>query len=112
MYPAAFAAATELFASEGYGRVTTRELAKRVGISQTGLYIYFRTKEEILLAVFDYLVMLIHRRIGTPEGKPCASDLFNVALPSGSGNSQVVGSPMTAPSSCCKAAKPSRKTIA
>jgi AcrR family transcriptional regulator len=45
------AAATELFASEGYGRVTTRELAKRAGLSQTGLYIYFRTKEEILAAI-------------------------------------------------------------
>ena len=31
------AAATELFAAEGYGRVTTRALAERVGISQTGL---------------------------------------------------------------------------
>src|SRR5438876_10243988 len=47
------AAATELFASEGFGRVTTRELARRVGISQTGLYIYFRTKEEILAAISD-----------------------------------------------------------
>jgi AcrR family transcriptional regulator len=46
-------AATELFASEGYGRVTTRELAKRAGLSQTGLYIYFRTKEEILAAICD-----------------------------------------------------------
>lgn len=47
------AAATELFASEGFARVTTRELAKRVGISQTGLYVYFRTKEEILAAISD-----------------------------------------------------------
>ncbi len=47
------AAATELFASEGYGRVTTRELARRAGLSQTGLYIYFRTKEEILAAICD-----------------------------------------------------------
>ncbi len=46
-------AATELFASEGYGRVTTRELAKRAGLSQTGLYIYFRTKEDILAAICD-----------------------------------------------------------
>jgi AcrR family transcriptional regulator len=46
-------AATELFASEGYGRVTTRELARRAGLSQTGLYIYFRTKEEILAAICD-----------------------------------------------------------
>lgn len=47
------AAATALFASEGYGRVTTRALAERVGLSQTGLYVYFRTKEEILRAIRD-----------------------------------------------------------
>jgi AcrR family transcriptional regulator len=47
------AAATELFASEGYSRVTTRALARRVGLSQTGLYIYFQTKEEILRAICD-----------------------------------------------------------
>jgi AcrR family transcriptional regulator len=47
------AAATELFAAAGYGRVTTRALADRVGLSQTGLYVYFRTKEEILRAICD-----------------------------------------------------------
>jgi AcrR family transcriptional regulator len=46
-------AATELFAAEGYGRVTTRALAQKVGISQTGLYVYFKTKEEILRAICD-----------------------------------------------------------
>lgn len=47
------AAATELFASEGYGRVTTRALAEKVGLSQTGLYVYFKSKEEILRAIRD-----------------------------------------------------------
>lgn len=47
------AAATELFASEGYGRVTTRALAQKAGLSQTGLYVYFKTKEEILRAICD-----------------------------------------------------------
>ena len=47
------AAATELFAAEGYGRVTTLALAERVGISQTGLYLYFNTTEEILRAICD-----------------------------------------------------------
>lgn len=42
------AAATQLFVSEGYETVTTRQLAQHVGLSQTGLYVYFRNKEEIL----------------------------------------------------------------
>lgn len=40
--------AKQLFISEGYETVTTRQLAERVGLSQTGLYVYFRNKEEIL----------------------------------------------------------------
>jgi AcrR family transcriptional regulator len=41
-------AAKQLFLSEGYETVTTRQLAERVGLSQTGLYVYFKNKEEIL----------------------------------------------------------------
>jgi AcrR family transcriptional regulator len=46
-------AAKELFLAEGFNRVTTRALAERAGLSQTGLYLYFRTKEEILRAIHD-----------------------------------------------------------
>ena len=47
------AAAKELFLAEGFSRVTTRALAERAGLSQTGLYVYFRTKEDILRAIHD-----------------------------------------------------------
>lgn len=47
------AAAKELFVAEGFNRVTTRALAERTGLSQTGIYVYFRTKEEILRAIHD-----------------------------------------------------------
>ena len=46
-------AAKELFASEGFARVTTRALAEKAGLSQTGLYIYFPTKEDILRAISE-----------------------------------------------------------
>lgn len=45
------AAAKQLFLKEGYENFTTRRLAERVGLSQTSLYVYFRSKEEILDAV-------------------------------------------------------------
>jgi AcrR family transcriptional regulator len=45
------AVAKELFAAEGFERVTTRKLAERAGLSQTGLYVYFQNKEEILDAL-------------------------------------------------------------
>jgi AcrR family transcriptional regulator len=46
-------AAKQLFANEGFARVTTRALAEQAGLSQTGLYLYFPTKEDILRAISD-----------------------------------------------------------
>lgn len=44
-------AAKQMFLTEGFQSFTTRKLAERVGLSQTGLYIYFKTKDEILDAI-------------------------------------------------------------
>jgi AcrR family transcriptional regulator len=44
-------AAKQLFLKEGYENFTTRKLAHRVGLSQTGVYVYFKSKDEILDAV-------------------------------------------------------------
>jgi len=41
-------AARELFLEQGVENVTTRQIAARVGISQTALYVYFSSKEEML----------------------------------------------------------------
>jgi AcrR family transcriptional regulator len=45
------AAAKALFIAGGYEAFTTRKLAARVGLSQTGLYVYFKSKEELLDAL-------------------------------------------------------------
>lgn len=47
------ATAKRMFVRDGYPTVTTRALAHAVGLSQTGLYLYFRSKEEILRAICD-----------------------------------------------------------
>jgi len=61
------AAAKALFISEGYETVTTRKLAERVGLSQTGLYVYFKSKEEILDALcretFEQLAQGFHQTV-------------------------------------------------
>ncbi|THD44517.1 MAG: TetR/AcrR family transcriptional regulator, partial [Bradyrhizobium sp.] len=41
-------AARALFLEHGAENVTTRQIAARVGISQTALYVYFKSKEEML----------------------------------------------------------------
>lgn len=45
------AAAKEMFLQEGYDAMTTRRLAERVGLSQAGLYVYFKSKDDILNAL-------------------------------------------------------------
>ena len=45
--PEILAAAKQMFLTDGYEAFTTRKLAARVGLSQTGLYVYFRSKEEL-----------------------------------------------------------------
>lgn len=46
-------AAKELFLEEGYDSTTIRKIADRVGISAPALYLYFRDKEALLLALCD-----------------------------------------------------------
>ena len=46
-------AARELFLTQGVETVTTRQIAARVGISQTALYVYFSSKEEMLDALAE-----------------------------------------------------------
>jgi AcrR family transcriptional regulator len=41
-------AARQLFLEHGVENVSTRQIAARVGISQTALYVYFKNKEEML----------------------------------------------------------------
>jgi AcrR family transcriptional regulator len=41
-------AARELFLEHGFENVSTRKIAERVGISQTALFAYYKTKDEIL----------------------------------------------------------------
>lgn len=45
--PEILAAAKQMFLADGYEAFTTRKLAARVGLSQTGLYVYFKSKEEL-----------------------------------------------------------------
>jgi len=45
-------AAVAYFAEAGFG-VQTRELSRRIGVSQPLLYRYFRSKKDLIAAVFD-----------------------------------------------------------
>lgn len=46
-------AAAAVFAEKGFHPTTTRDIAKRAGISEGTIYNYFETKSALLLGVFD-----------------------------------------------------------
>src|SRR5438128_11807903 len=62
-------AAAAVIAERGIQNLSLSEIEKKAGMSRGQLTYYFRAKEDILLAVFDRLVLLTYERIGTPQGQ-------------------------------------------
>lgn len=59
-------AARELFWSRGYEATTLGEVAKRAGANPGSLYYFFKTKEELLLAVLDRYTQLLEPAVIEP----------------------------------------------
>lgn len=47
--------ALELFAEQGYDKTSLREIAERLEVTKAALYYHFKTKEDILVSIFDDL---------------------------------------------------------
>ncbi|MFH8219790.1 TetR/AcrR family transcriptional regulator [Streptomyces sp. NPDC018057] len=47
--------ALELFAEQGYEKTSLREIAERLDVTKAALYYHFRTKEEIVVSLFEDL---------------------------------------------------------
>ncbi|MFR0358307.1 TetR/AcrR family transcriptional regulator [Streptomyces sediminimaris] len=45
--------ALELFAEQGYEKTSLREIAERLDVTKAALYYHFKTKEEILVSIFE-----------------------------------------------------------
>src|SRR5438105_5419677 len=67
-------AAVTVIAEQGLQNLSLSEIEKKAGMSRGQLTYYFPTKEDILLAVFDRLVLLMYERIGAPAGHACDQD--------------------------------------
>src|SRR5262249_61242666 len=63
-------AAVSVIAHKGFQKLSLSEIEKKAGMSRGQLTYYFKTKESILLAVFDRLLQLMYQRIGTPGNHP------------------------------------------
>ncbi|MBC7228011.1 MAG: TetR/AcrR family transcriptional regulator [Thermoflexales bacterium] len=61
-------AAVAVFAERGYQRATVKEIAARAGVAPGTIYLYFRNKRELLLALAETLI----RRAADTLLAPCA----------------------------------------
>jgi AcrR family transcriptional regulator len=64
-------AAVAVIAEQGLQSLSLSEIEKRAGMSRGQLTYYFPAKEDILLAVFDRLLLLMHQRVQAAHGGPC-----------------------------------------
>src|SRR5438445_1450060 len=64
-------AAVAVITEQGLQNLSLSEIEKKAGMSRGQLTYYFPAKEDILLAVFDRLLVLMYQRIGTPAGDNC-----------------------------------------
>lgn len=77
-------AAEELFQSQPYEKVTMQMIARKVEFSQSNLYRYFRTREEIFLRLFvadvDEWVERVDRRFREPLPQEQFADAWTAVI--------------------------------
>jgi AcrR family transcriptional regulator len=71
-----FDAAVELFAERGYDRVSVRDIARAVGVTEAAVYKHYASKDSILDAIFAY----VETRLYTPPA-PESLDALLADLP-------------------------------
>ena len=62
--------ALELFAEQGYEKTSLREIAEHLDVTKAALYYHFKTKEEILISLFEDLTKPIDELIEWGKQQP------------------------------------------
>ncbi|MFD9469160.1 TetR/AcrR family transcriptional regulator [Streptomyces goshikiensis] len=62
--------ALELFAEQGYEKTSLREIAERLEVTKAALYYHFKTKEDIIISLFDDLTRPIDELIEWAQQQP------------------------------------------
>ncbi|MFH0521005.1 TetR/AcrR family transcriptional regulator [Streptomyces sp. M41] len=62
--------ALELFAEQGYEKTSLREIAERLEVTKAALYYHFKTKEEIIVSLFEDLTQPIEELIEWGRQQP------------------------------------------
>ncbi|MGW5342386.1 TetR family transcriptional regulator [Streptomyces sp. HUAS TT3] len=62
--------ALELFAEQGYEKTSLREIAERLEVTKAALYYHFKTKEDIIISVFEDVTRPIDELIEWAQQQP------------------------------------------
>ncbi|MGW1070612.1 TetR/AcrR family transcriptional regulator [Streptomyces aureus] len=62
--------ALELFSEQGYEKTSLREIAEHLDVTKAALYYHFKTKEEILISLFEDLTRPLDELIEWGAGQP------------------------------------------
>lgn len=57
-------AATEVFAEKGFHQARVSDIARRAGVADGTIYLYFKNKEDLLLSIFEEKMDLLLNRLG------------------------------------------------
>lgn len=66
--------ALELFAEQGYEKTSLREIAERLDVTKAALYYHFKTKEEIIVSLFEDLTKPMEELIEWGRRQPSTLD--------------------------------------
>ncbi|WP_030417141.1 TetR/AcrR family transcriptional regulator [Streptomyces sp. NRRL S-1448] len=62
--------ALELFSEHGYEKTSLREIAEKLEVTKAALYYHFKTKEDIVISLFQDLTRPCDELIAWAEGQP------------------------------------------
>ncbi len=62
--------ALELFAEQGYEKTSLREISEKLDVTKAALYYHFKTKEDILVSIFEDLNRPVEELIVWGRGQP------------------------------------------
>ncbi|MCS0639685.1 TetR/AcrR family transcriptional regulator [Streptomyces sp. LP05-1] len=62
--------ALELFAEQGYEKTSLREIAERLDVTKAALYYHFKTKEDIVISLFQDIVRPLDELIAWAAEQP------------------------------------------
>src|SRR5947208_9373217 len=74
-------AALTVFSAEGYSAAKVSDIVGRAGVAQGTFYLYFRSKQEVVLALFErFQEALIEARRASEGVAPATPEQFRAAV--------------------------------